>query len=402
MEKVSQIRRDGTLVLDYDSIYTPTEILRVLQGIFGPSLKKDRKQYVFDNKVALLVKNISFLGHSWTSDKKRMQLPDYYPEYVLRNTQNGLKSVYLGIYHYGSVQLFVVYDPNQFIHKKSHNSSAHVNIFNLQYAQKTGYFSKRDRNGNDVRVYKKDGFREYILRLANNEKTDLLKDVSHFLAGFANDILDFIPKKWNAIESMKEMQQAGYRNYRQNRWEGFYFEFLVQKFLKQYPGLQIAWHNDKTKEGIDFDLVVSKDNAIFLDLKTHTSGDAILGNAMDTFEKVVEDEGGQVYYLVLNLKTEKDSAHNYAATKYWNTLRDHPEPDESKLIQESKDNIKYSVEVEGISLLSIDKVGFEILKQKPFNQGHNSDGKPRKPKVSIAKKMVDDFTIYYKELTKEK
>ena len=402
MEKVAQIKRDGTLVLDYDSRYTRTEIFKVLRGILGQSLKKDRKQYIFANKVALLVKNISFLGHHWTSDKKRMQLSDYFPEYVLQNSQNGLTTVYLGIYHYDSVQLFVVYDPNQFVHKKSNNSSAHVNIFDLQYAQKTGYFCKRDRNGNDVRVYKKDGFRDYVTRLVNDEKTDLLKGVNKYLADFANDILDFIPKKWNAIDCIKEMQQSGDHNYRQTRWEGFYFEFLVRKFLKQYPGMQLAWHNDKTKDGIDLDLVFSKENAIFVDLKTHSSGDAIMGNAIDTFEKVVVDEGGQVFYICLNLKPEKDSAHDYVATKFWNTLRETPEIDEDKLIRASKDNVKYSVEVESISLLSIDKVGFEILKEKPFKQGHNSNGEPRKPKVNILKKMVDDFTVYFRELKREK
>lgn len=399
MEKVSQIRRDGTLVLDYDSIYTPTEILRVLQGIFGPSLQKDRKQYVFDNKVALLVKNISFLGHSWTSDKKRMQLPDYYPEYVLRNTQNGLKSVYLGIYHYGSVQLFVVYDPNQFIRKKSHNSSAHVNIFDLQLAQRTGYFGKRDRFGNDVRIYKKDGFRDYVLRLAANENAKLLQDLNKYLADFATDIWNFIPKEWKAIDSIKEMKEAGDNNYRQMAWEGFYFEFLVKKFLRQYPGLQVEWHNDKKKEGIDLDLVVSADQSIYIDLKAHTEGDAILGNAMDTFEKVVEEKGGQIYYLCLDLQPESDSSHDYAAYKYWNSLRD---PSKQEEVDPNKRQLKYSVEVKGIRLLQISKVGFELLKQKPFNQGHNSDGKPRKPKVSIAKKMVDDFTIYYKELKGKK
>lgn len=402
MEKVSQIKSDGSLVLDYDSSYTRTEIFKVLQELFGDRVRKDRKQFIVSSKVALLVKNITFLGHSWTADKKRMQLPDYYPKYVLDNSGKGLQSVYLGIYHYRDVRLYVVYDPNQFIDKKSHNSSAHVNVFNLQYAQLNGYFSKRDRNGNDVRVYKKDGFVDYISRLIADEKVDLLSEVDQFLANCATDISKFIPKKWNAIECMKEMRDAGFNNYRQNRWEGWYFEFLVQKYLKGNPTSKLVWHNDKTKEGIDFDMVISKEKAIYLDLKTHSSGDSIMGNAIESFEKVVEDHDGRVYYLCLDLKAEKDSDHGYVATKFWNTLRDHPETDEEKLINESGKNFKYSVEVVGICLLSINRISFEILKQKPFNQGHNSDGKPRKPKVNVAKKYIDDLTIYYQDLTKEK
>lgn len=55
-------------------------------------------------------------------------------------------------------------------------------------------------------------------------KKETLKQVS--------DILENIPKKWDAKKSILEMKENNFNQWRQMEWMGFYFEFLCQKHLK--------------------------------------------------------------------------------------------------------------------------------------------------------------------------
>ena len=56
--------------------------------------------------------------------------------------------------------------------------------------------------------------------------------------------------------------------------------------------------------------------------------------------------------------------------------------------------MKYSVEIESINILKIDKDMYEILRGNPFNQGVNSDGRPRSPKLKVKKDMISALSVY--------
>ena len=57
--------------------------------------------------------------------------------------------------------------------------------------------------------------------------------------------------------------------------------------------------------------------------------------------------------------------------------------------------MKHNVELLGYYILEINRNNEKYLRD--FNQGVNSNGKPRKPKILIGKKEVENFLIHRKK-----
>ncbi len=396
MKKVEQVLKNGEITIDYDEKLTVSEIDNLYKELFFNEIYKDRKQHIAYGKIALLSANITYLGNPHPIFKKRIQLKDYYTEYVSNNTKHGLKTIYVGIYSFKKTQLFVVFEPASYQSKKSHNSSAHIYSMNLQYAQKAGDFTKTDYFGNIIHVFKPELFKEYVRGLADRKlKTysydDILKEIYNYFANFFKSL----NKTWLGIEAYKEMQQNNYSNYRQGEWQGWYFEYLFEDYLSKNKTNVVSLYGDKKKDGIDFDLVFSEDDWLFGDLKADEIDSDIIGNKFDSFEKVIIKHNGQVYYICALCECEKDSKHNYEVTKLWNSYR---EPSKRYVnIEEIKsgygNKMKYSVKIKEFNILKIDKTMYEILKLQPYKQGKNSDGKPRQPKLKITKDLISNMSV---------
>ncbi len=397
MKKIDQVLKNGHLIKDYDQTLTASEIFDVYTKLFGNDVRKDDKQCIFFNKIGVLTANVTYLGNPHPDYKKRIQLKDYYPEYAEKNDQQGLKTIFVGIYSYNQTRLFVVFEPYTYLKKKSHNSSAHVFAMNLQYAQRAGEFSKVDGFGNKIHIFKPQHFKEYVKRLAGimpsaTSYEDVLETIKNYFISFFKSF----PKEWNGIESYKEMVSNDYNNARQNRWPGWYFEYLFANYLRQNETDDIAWNAEKKKGGIDLDLVFPTKEWTYGDLKADQIDEDILGNNFESFEKVVVDHNGVVYYICALYDSEKDSKHGYETSKYWNTLRDEDKQytTDAELQSRAGKQMKYSVKIRSINILKIDKDVYEILKQNPFKQGRNSDGKARNPKLKVKKDMIDALSVY--------
>jgi len=404
MKPVDQILSDGTIVLDYDQPLTPKEISELFFDLFSNQSVLQGKQHIIYNKVGILAANVTYLGHPWPIYKKRIQLKEYYPAYWKANLVNGLKTLFVGIYHYEEHNhrqiLFVVFDPGPYVERKSHNSSAHIQTFDLQYAAKTGLYVKTDSNGNRIRVMDVSHFVDFVKQEAlepnqgqHETYDELIQSVNAYLKGFFN----FVPKKtWVGVECIEEMRRAEAPNWRQGEWQGWYFEYLFRKYCEAHSNTNVAYLGDKKKGGIDFDIVFSKDNWIYGDLKADKENEGIIGNKFESFDAVIDAHNGRVIYIVLRYQAELDKKHGYQTTKFWNKFRD--EGSKYKTVEEIQNGygtrMKYSVTPKSIKILSIDKTAYEILKRHPFDQGHNSDGKERKPKLQISKDMIEALSIY--------
>lgn len=397
MKKIDQVLKNGKIIQDYDQTLTVKEIDSLLDYLFGGHTSKDGKQNIILGKVGVLSANVTYLGHPHPTYKKRIQLKNYYPDYYNKNVRSGLKTIYLGIYSYNGSHLYVVFEPSTYALKKSHNSSAHIYSTNLQYAQQTGEMIKKDAFGNVIHVFKENHFIKYVKSLAGVEEyhssyEDIMKLINDYMLNFFCSL----PRDWFGLEAYKEMVDSNYRNARQNRWPGWYFEYLLQKYLEENHIDTIKWNADKTKNGIDLDLVFPNLNWTYGDVKADQINEDILGNDFSVFDKVIVDHNGVVYYICALYKAEKDSDHGYAVSKYWNSLRDEDKAykDEEELKSRAGKAMKYSVKMKQINILKIDKVAYDILKANPFNQGLNSDGKPRNPKLKVKKDMIDSLSIY--------
>lgn len=396
LTKNEQISRNGNIVLDYDQKLTTKEIEDLLFKTFSGVIKSDGKQFILYDKIAILACNITYLNKPHPIYKKRMQLKPYYLDYLKKNKTKGLQTLYVGIYTYNQTRLFVVFETDTFAEKKSNNSSAHVYSYNLQYAKRVGKFEKIDAFGNKVYVFNEYEFVRFVKAivgdpLGDEDGYDLQKMIEDHISKFAREI----PRVWKGIDCYKELLAAKDRNARQNHWEGYYFEHLFKKYLEQNNVREISWHADKARDGIDLDIVFNDRKWTYGDLKADNEADCVQGNDIETIKRVVKDNKGLVYYFVCRCKFEKDSKHNYKVTKFWNELRD--EKDKYKIVSDIENGfgrfMKYSVTPKCLCVLKIDETAFDILKQKPRKQGHNSNGQPRPDKIQVFKDKIDALSV---------
>ena len=399
MKKVEQVLPDGGVVEDFDQPLRPKQVSELFFDLFGHDAVSDRKQHIVFGKIGLLVAAVTYLGHPWPIYKKRIQLKDYYPEYYAENTINGIDTLYLGVYHYQQNLLFVVFEPETYVNKKSHNSSAHVQTFDLQYAARTGFYSKVDSYGNSVRIMDVDHFVRFIRDRATKgsgpyDYDTVVNAIKEYMRGFFHSL----PKgPWVGIDCYKEMKAADAANYRQGEWQGWYFEYLFKKYWKENPNDKIRYYGRKEDDGIDFDLVFDAEEWIFGDLKSDKEDGDILGNDFRSFDFVIEQNGGRVFYIVLRYSAEQDKNHGYKTTIFWNdTIRE--ESRRYSSLAEIKSGygkrMKYSVTPRSLKIISIDSPAYRILKENPFYQGRNSNGQPREPKLRIGKDMIEALTVY--------
>lgn len=397
MKKVEQVKTDGTIYYDYDQKLSIKEIDSLLSKLFGNCVVKSGKQNIVYEKVGLLTCNVTYLGIPHPEYKKRIQLKSYYPEITKFNAINGIDTLYVGIYSYNETRLFVVYEPSTYINKKSHNSSAHVFTMNLQYAQLAGEFSKTDGFGNNIHVFRQDQFIDFVkIKAGLLNKRSEYDEIMDIIKDYMEKFFINISQEWYGIPAYKEMIENHYRNARQNRWPGWYFEYLFEKYLKDNKITEIKWNADKTKTGIDLDIVFPSMNWAYGDLKADQIDEDVLGNAFKAFDKVVKEHNGIVYYVCAFYKAEKDSNHGYEVSIFWNSLRDSDKAysDIESLKSRAGKAMKHSIKLKSINILKIDKKVYEILKQNPYKQGKNSDGKQREAKLKIKKDMINALSIY--------
>jgi hypothetical protein len=394
---IQQVNVDGSIAFDFDQTLSVAEILKLYQSLFGPKVSGDGHQVLIGGKIGLLTANITYLGGYWESYKKRWQLKSYYPEYVEKNGLHHIKTLYVGIYSYKDTLLFVVNDPVSHVGKKIHNSSAHIHVFDLQYALKNGSYRKVDHGGNLLIVMTKENFVSYIngILAGTVDTTSAYYDT---ILGYLDDFFGSLKTKWYGIDCYKEMAAAKDKNTKQNEWCGFYPEFLFKKYLHDHPTSDVEWCSDKKSTGIDLDLKFPKIEWFYGDLKCDREGSDLLGNDQKTLTAVITDHHGKVWYVSLRFTAEKDSEHDYVVTKYWDQLRGgkYAKRGITNMADGFGDRMKYSIKLTKAQVLNIDSSAYEILKLHPFTQGKNSDNKPRDPKIKINDEVAEAICIYSK------
>lgn len=398
MKKVEQVKKNGKVVLDFDQpLRKQEDIYNLLNRIFDGQVEREKRQFVLRKKMAFLAASITYLGHPWPISKKRIQLKDYYIETVSSNLERGLETFFLGIYHYLDNYIFALFDPDEFFKNKVHNSSAHIQTFDLQYTALEGSYLKTDKKGHRIQLLRLDYFKNYI--------SSRLAGIAVAYDGIADNIIryfsnfeDYIPKRWVGIDCMKEMQKAGDNNYRQGEWAGFYFEFLVKQYLESDADGPLSWFSKKESGELDFDLKYKASDWVYLDLKAERDRSDVLGNDLESIDKVVS-HGGRLFYICLLYDVEKDSDHDYVTSLYWNSLRDDPYQNLDELKSRYGKKMKFAVNIKSLKILNIDKTSFGLLSERPFNQGVNSDGRPRKPKLKVSRSYIDAIALYQKEIS---
>lgn len=380
--KVEQITADYQVVEDYGEILSKAEMSRILLSNFPETSYKNGCIYGTraKKKYCIYFKNISYLGTPHPHFKKRIQIGDNFKDVYRENQRNNIQTLLLGVYKYKDIILFVDFDITRYVAKKSHNSSAHVYTLDLKNGLLLGVFQKEDINKNIITVFNEANVEKYLSSKIEGT-TDLRQDFVVIL----DDFYTRLHKQWHGIASYQEMLNAGFNNALQPEWPGFYHEFKLDQYIKQHNvSHAIQYKQNKRKGEVDLDLYFPQVSA-YGDLKAHSNDSTgIQGNDWDTIMDVIQTTS--VYYIVCNHNTEKDRDHNNEVTIFWNTQLGKPN------LLSYANKMKNSVELTSYYILEINRFNQQYL--DVFHQGHNSDGSPRNPKISIKMRNIGNFLIH--------
>jgi len=439
---VEQVNNDGTIYLDYDQSLSEKEIFDSLSKYFGKLERHDEGPvfYVgqFQGKsFAIRCKNVTYLGIPHPVFKKRIQIADDLQKYYSLAVSLGAEPLLMGIYSNHKTLAFVDFKIDTYLQKKANNSSAHIYAGDLSIAISEGFFEKTDYFGNQVTAFspqytevflkEKLGYRDksdaseldadfakrvfskgtqvHDFATTRNAETQVsvnesaeTKDLSGRFKGytelFKRDVLPSVDRffaeenrQWNGIECYKKMIEADYRNKFQPEWVGFFLEYEFEEYIKG-NGLEdtVQYYQDKSDGGIDLDLYFPSVDC-FGDLKAHSyNSSGIQGNDWDTVTNILKaPEKNHIYYIVCEHLTDKDSDHGYEVTAFWNRAQK-----KANLMSYAK-RMKNNVTLTSAYILDLNKDNMKYLTK--FRQGINSDGKPRKPKISIEMKDIDHFLL---------
>lgn len=374
---------DSTVVEDYAEILTPTETKEIICNSFNGA-KINSNGYIYGSymgmEYCILCKNISYLGNPHPIYKKRIQIPELFINLYKENSKKDIITLLIGVYKYKDTILFCDFDTSKYINNKSHNSSAHIYTIDLLNGFRNGIFKKKDYRDNIITVFDENNVNKFLeMKLSASSTTgvEVFDTLDNFFASMF--------KEWIGIDCYMEMIENGFNNKFQPEWPGFYLEYKLEKYLEENHKKDIIRYCQNKKNGdIDLDLYFPK-LGIYGDLKTHSlNSTAIQGNDYETIMSLIENQS--IYYIVCCHETEKDKNHNFVVTEFWNKAQYKTD------LHSYGNKMKYSVKLKKYYILEINKYNKKYL--KIFNQGKNSDGKPREPKIMIPDKYIENFLVH--------
>lgn len=387
--KVDQIYH-GSVIEDYGEILTHSELQFIIKGLFQ-NLIVEKNGYLYgkyrDKEYCIYYKNISYLGNPHPKFKKRIQISNEFKSLYDENLKKNITTLLIGVYKYKDNILLCDFDTNTYVKRKAHNSSAHVYTIDLMNGERNGLFEKKDIRGNVITVFNKDNVNNYLdSKLFNEDNTKI--EVFETL----DDFFIHMTKEWLGMEAYADMIEHNYRNKYQPEWPGFYLEYKLEEYLiKNNKQDIITFYQNRKKGEVDLDLQFPQ-LGFFGDLKAHSvTSSGIQGNDYETIMKLLETQS--IYYIVANHETEKDSDHNYEVTKFWNTVQN------KKDLMSYSNKMKYRVKIKSYYVLELNKYNKQYI--DVFNQGKNSDGSPRNPKISISMKNLNNFLVHIIEFDDE-
>ena len=402
-----QITLDKNLVVDQDQPLSEKQLKNCLIEVLGKNnckiLKVPPRKWVLEyndgEKVChLLVKACTYLGNPHPIFKKRVQLPLWFNEYT--NTINkdnpDIDVRYIGVYHYGDEFhgdniIFIDFKKDTYLAKKGHNSSAHVYTNDLFQAMTYGVFSKEDNNGNYITAIRKDKFHEYLKNKVV-ETTNLFALFSKFNCGFTFG-------QWlKALDVIKEMHKNNWHQWRQTEWAGWFLEYKFDKYTREnhitnqmrYVGSSLKREGD-----LDFDIRFDEEN-FYGDLKASdiTQRETPGNDQSNLIECIYQFD--KFWYVIYEHETIKDSEETgYEATKGRNHYIASVDPKYKNDEMSYHGRMKNSVKFVKMSIIELNRVNFrEALTD--FHQGRQPDGKARKPKFNINKKVLenDNYVVF--------
>lgn len=395
---VDQIGTDGSLLSGPDTTLSEVEKNNLLlTALPGANVERYASARVIRfGEHVILKAQVTHLGFPWPESKKRIQIPKSWVAVYQQALADRLTPHFVGIYRYGLVTVLVDFDPGTYVRRKANNSAAHVSTNDLFQAQTLGQFSRKDRNGNRLTSVRADLFATY-LRAGYEEQNPHIKVLDWFSRLFLDGA------KIDGLTAVQEMHAAGWPDMFQNEWAGFYVEFRLDAFLREH-NLQdlVLVQKEKRRGEFDYDLRFLSGGVLqhYGDLKaSNISVSDSPGNDQDAFTRCLSTFG-RFWYVIYEHETWHGRDSDHVSTIAWNSWKRSVGFDNGKPYNELSYATRYkeAVRFARVKVLEVNRANMNIVLgdfQKDFRQ---PDGTPRKSKVMIKKRDIDNFLIYTREI----
>lgn len=394
VSKSEQILPNLSMAIDYDEpLRTQADFLSAFNSALNNQCylmkyQKTKNVYVYkhDGKTEFFLAGaITYLSNPHPIFKKRFQLKKWFKQFYSDFSRRpGVNIHLIGVYQYKGLILFVDFLTDDYMQRKLNSSAAHVYSNDLYQGIVNGHFEKIDKNGNHINVLTKKTFIDFL----NGKKVE-------------NPIFDLFNKfnssfnfgSWiKADDAISEMKNADWYQWKGTEWPGWFLEYKFSSFIvtENCAGQMIYIGNIKDKSLLDFDIFFPKAN-YYGDLKaSDIDKKEAPGNDQDNVLEAI-NKYGKLWYVIYEHKTIKDSTkNNEMAIRRMNLIgKDYKPGDEISYAAK----MKHSVEFQRMKIFELNRINLnETL--SAFNQGHQPDGKSRKPKFLINKSNIENFIVF--------
>ena len=202
-----------------------------------------------------------------------------------------------------------------------------------------------------------------------------------------------IPVFWDGRKSILEMKEAGFNQWRQMEWIGWYFQFLCERILKnimEIPGPKYG--------NVRFDGFLK----IPWDFKAHainTSNHQIIVNDSEATANAIKDFG--CVGLILAMGEVKYNDDKRTFQKWHEALKGGKSKYELERIKRGAWSRLRKVQFK-LKQISFIKIDDEVLvKCGSFQRDfRNANGKPRREKVLLDLEKLDEEIVYFLDFKK--
>ena len=199
--------------------------------------------------------------------------------------------------------------------------------------------------------------------------------------------LENIPKIWDGKKAIMGMKEAGYAHWRQMEWMGFYFQFLCEKYLSGIMDIPGPKYGRVAFDG--FKEIPWDFKARAIDTKRH---DVIVNDSQATADAVKEYK--QIGLILAQVNAVYND-ENRTFQKWHENLKGGKSDYTTERIRRGAPSRirKTSCELQRISYIRI--ADDTLVKCGSFQKGfRNADGSPRKPKVKINLRELDEIEVH--------
>lgn len=91
----------------------------------------------------------------------------------------------------------------------------------------------------------------------------------------------------------------------QGAWEGWYYEFFVQRYLATHPTDKVVWWSKKTQGELDFDLRFPYREWFYGGVKSDDTSKDVQGNLKESIDFLIKEKGGRLWYIAIEFTLKK-------------------------------------------------------------------------------------------------